>query len=50
VAWIALHVVLSGLEAFRGFAVHCLFCAAIAWILFRPDAGRYFRDGVVEPT
>jgi hypothetical protein len=50
VAWIALHVVLSGLEAFRGFVVHCLFCAAIAWILFRPDAGRYFRDGVVEPT
>lgn len=37
-AWTAFHVILSGFEAFHGFAVHGLFCAVIAWILFRPDA------------
>jgi hypothetical protein len=48
-AWMAFHVILSGLEAshgfkIRGFAVHSLFCAVIAWILFRPAAARYFRS------
>ena len=43
VAWIAFHVVLSAVEAFRGFAVHCILCALIAWAVFRPDASRYFR-------
>ncbi len=48
-AWIAFHVVLS-FHAFREFAVHCLFCAVIAWVLFRPEAARYFRGAGVEPT
>jgi hypothetical protein len=42
-AWIASHVIMSAFHSFREFAVHCIFCAAIAWVLFRPDAVRYFR-------
>jgi hypothetical protein len=49
-AWIASHVILSAFHAFREFAIHCLFCAAIAWFLFRPPAARYFRGARIEPT
>lgn len=42
-AWMAFHVVLSAFHALPEFAIHCLFCAAIAWFLFRPPAARYFR-------
>jgi hypothetical protein len=49
-AWMGFHVVLSGLDAFHGFVVHCLFFAVIAWALFRPDAVRYFRRAPVRPT
>jgi hypothetical protein len=42
-AWIVFHVALSAFHAFHEFAIHCLFCAVIAWYLFRPEAGRYFR-------
>ena len=42
-AWIAFHVILSAFHALPEFAIHCLFCAAIAWFLFRPAAARYFR-------
>lgn len=42
-AWIAFHVVLSAFEAFRGFAVHCVLFALIAWAVFHPEASRYFR-------
>ena len=48
-AWIAFHVVLSFFHAFHEFAIHCLFCAAIAWFLFRPEAARYFRAARVKP-
>ncbi|HEY4900011.1 MAG TPA: hypothetical protein VIH91_04245 [Terriglobales bacterium] len=47
-AWIAFHVVLSALHTFREFAVHALFCAVIAWALFRPAAARYFRGTPIE--
>ncbi|HEX6496830.1 MAG TPA: hypothetical protein VF018_15170 [Acidobacteriaceae bacterium] len=47
-AWIAFHVVLSAFHAIPEFAVHALFCAAIGWILFRPEAGRYFRSARME--
>jgi len=50
IAWMAFHVVLSAFGAFREFAIHSLFCAAIAWLLFRPAAGRYFRGERAEPT
>ncbi len=43
VAWMAFHVVLSAFDAFRGFVVHCLLCALIVWLLFRPAAAQYFR-------
>jgi hypothetical protein len=44
-AWIAFHVILSAFHTWGEFAMHCLFCALIAWFLFRPDATRYFRAG-----
>ena len=50
VAWIAFHVILSAFHSFREFAIHCLFCAVIAWCLFRPAAGRYFRAAQIDPT
>jgi hypothetical protein len=42
-AWILFHLVLSAFHSFREFAIHCLFCAVIGWILLRSDASRYFR-------
>ncbi len=41
--WMAFHVVLSAFHAFPEFAIHCLFCAVVAWVVFRPAAARYFR-------
>lgn len=49
-AWISFHVVLSAFHSFHEFAIHCLFCAVIAWYLFRPEAGRYFRGARIELT
>ena len=49
-AWIAFHVILSAFHTFGEFAVHALFLAVIAWILFRPEAARYFRGARAEPT
>jgi hypothetical protein len=43
VAWIAFHVILSIFDSDHGLVVHSLLCAVIAWILFRPEASRYFR-------
>lgn len=50
VAWIAFHVVLSAFHSIAEFAIHAVFCALIAWILFRPEATRYFRAARSEPT
>lgn len=47
-AWMAFHVILSAFHALPEFAIHCLFYAVIAWILFRPDAARYFRGAQIE--
>lgn len=49
-AWMAFHVVLSFFHAFQEFAIHCLFFAAIAWFLLRPETARYFHSGRVKPT
>jgi hypothetical protein len=49
-AWMAFHVILSVLDRFHGFAIHCLFSVVIAWVLLRPDAARYFRSVPTEPT
>ncbi len=43
VAWMAFHVAISYPVAAR-LAVHSLFLAAIAWLLFRPDARAWFRS------
>jgi hypothetical protein len=42
-AWMGFHVIVSAFHAWTQFAIHVLFFALIAWILWRPDAGRYFR-------
>lgn len=42
VAWMAFHVVLSAFGSLRETAVHAVFLAAIAWLLFRPDSSRFF--------
>ena len=49
-AWMAFHVILSAFGAFRELAIHCVFCALIAWLLFRPGATRYFRGARMDPT
>ena len=49
-AWIAFHVILSAFHTFHEFAIHALLCAVIAWILFRPEAARYFRGARIEST
>ncbi|HEY3988765.1 MAG TPA: hypothetical protein VGM02_05660 [Acidobacteriaceae bacterium] len=49
-AWIAFHVVLSAFHAIPEFVIHSVFCVAIAWLLFRPAAAQYFRDGGSEAT
>ena len=45
-AWIVFHVILSAFHSFRELAIHALFCAVIAWILFRSQATRYFRSAL----
>ncbi len=42
-AWIGSHVVLSAFHTLPELAIHTLFCAIIAYFLFRPTAARYFR-------
>ena len=42
-AWIVFHVGLSMMHPDRSLVVHCALCAVIAWILFRPPAGQWFR-------
>ena len=42
-AWVAFHVILSALHPLRELAIHLVFCAGIAWVLFRSAAVRYFQ-------
>jgi hypothetical protein len=49
-AWIVFHVVLSAFHTIPELVIHSLFCAVIAWLLFRPEAARYFRRARAEPT
>lgn len=42
IAWMAFHVAISIGEP-ATLAIHGLFLVAIAWSLFRGDAGRYFK-------
>lgn len=47
-AWMAFHVVLSAFRAIPELIIHAVFCAAIAWILFRSEAARYFGGARIE--
>ena len=49
VAWLAFHVAIS-FPQLQKVTVHAIICALIAWILFRPAAGRYFRGAPIEPA
>jgi hypothetical protein len=40
-AWMAFHVAIS-FPVLRQMAVHSIIFGVIAWLLFRPDVGRYF--------
>ena len=42
IAWIAFHVVLSAFHSRFELAMHSLFAAAFAYLLFRPASTRYF--------
>lgn len=42
-AWMAFHVVIS-FPNLRQLTMHSLIFAVIAWLLLRPDAGRYFTS------
>jgi hypothetical protein len=48
VAWIAFHVIVSAFHSVREFGIHLVLCAVIAWIVFRPEAGRYFGGARTE--
>lgn len=43
IAWISFHVILSAFHSPSELAIHSLFCAILAYFLFRPTAARYFR-------
>jgi hypothetical protein len=43
VAWIAFHVGLSFFNSWGQTAIHALFCALIAYFLFRRESEEYFR-------
>jgi hypothetical protein len=49
VAWIGFHVVLS-VGVMRELIAHALICAAIVWLLFLPDASRYFQGARTEAS
>lgn len=49
VAWIGFHVVVSAFHSVAQVAVHAMFCAAIAYFLFRREAGEYFRAAARHP-
>lgn len=42
-AWILFHVAISITDPIGKLAVHAVFCILIAWALFRPASGQWFR-------
>ena len=49
VVWIAYHVILSGFHSLDELAVHSVLFAVSTYILFRPEATKYFRGVKTEP-
>ena len=43
-AWIAFHVAISVFHPVRELVMHSVMCVVIGWVLFRPAAGRWFRE------
>jgi hypothetical protein len=43
VVWIAYHAILSGFHSLDELAVHSVLLIVIAYVLFRPEATKYFR-------
>jgi len=48
-AWILFHVVLSAFHSLHEFAIHLLFCAVIAWMLFGSRSTGYFQSPRIQP-
>lgn len=44
VAWMGFHVIVSLFHSRLELLIHCLFFAAIAFVLFRSEAAQYFRE------
>jgi hypothetical protein len=49
-AWMGFHVILTAFVPLVPFLLHCVFFAAIAWILLRPPARQYFRGASMKPA
>jgi Trk-type K+ transport system membrane component len=49
-AWIAFHVILSAFHEIPELVTHSVIGAVITWMLFHPEAARYFRAARVERT
>lgn len=49
-AWMGFHVVLSAFVPLLPFLIHCLLFAAIAWLLLRGPARRYFGRASMKPA
>ena len=49
VVWIAYHVILSGFHSLDELAAHSVLFAVSAYVLFRPEAMKYFRGVKTEP-
>jgi uncharacterized membrane protein YgdD (TMEM256/DUF423 family) len=50
VAWLVFHVVLSGFHSRQELIVHGALLVVFAYLLFRPEANRYFRGAEMERT
>lgn len=48
IAWMAFHVYLSLFDVLPKLAIHGLFFVIIAYLLFRPASGRYFRAATAK--
>lgn len=49
-AWMISHVILSAFGSVRELVIHGLFCALVIWLLWRPEATRYFRGAATPST
>jgi hypothetical protein len=48
-AWAVFHVAVSLFHPLGELAVHLLLCVVIAWVLFRPEGGRFFQRAGATP-